>query len=303
MENFYESLKCNICNQSGESIYSKNYDDENIKFYLINHFGEKKYENFKDQISKIKYELLKCDECKFIWQKYIPNENFSLDLYEKIIDNDESLKKSKKKYQSQKKSFFKEIKKIISKFDKKKINILDFGAGWGHWLMSGQNLSYNSYAFELSPSKIKFLLLNKIKVLNFETINSYQNYFHYIRMDQVLEHLDKPNRTLEIIKKLGREDCIFYISVPDGAKIINNNNKILKIQKGPIQPLEHLNCFSKKSLKKILDKNGFRPLRLNEILMINLMDFNLDLVSLKSLLLDIKNHFFSTSIKFKLKTR
>ena len=303
MENFYESLKCKICNQSGESIYSKNYDDENIKFYLINYYGEKKYENFKDQISKIKYELLKCDECKFIWQKYIPNENFSLDLYEKIIDNDESLKKSKKKYQSQKKSFFKEIKKIISKFDEKKINILDFGAGWGHWLMSGLNLSYNSYAFELSPSKIKFLLLNKIKVLNFETINSYQNYFHYIRMDQVLEHLDKPNRTLEIIKKLGREDCIFYISVPDGAKIINNNNKILKIQKGPIQPLEHLNCFSKKSLKKILDKNGFRPLRLNEILMINLMDFNLDLVSLKSLLLDIKNHFFSTSIKFKLKTR
>jgi 2-polyprenyl-3-methyl-5-hydroxy-6-metoxy-1,4-benzoquinol methylase len=303
MENFYESSKCKICNQLGESIYSKKYDDENIKFYLINYYGEKKYENFKDQISHVKYELLKCDDCKFIWQKYIPNENFSIDLYEKIIDNDESLKKSKKKYHNQKKSFYKEIKKIIGKFDEKKINILDFGAGWGHWLMSGLNLPYNSYAFELSPSKIKFLLLNKIKVLNFETINSYQNYFHYIRMDQVLEHLDKPNLTLEIIKKLGRKDCIFYISVPDGAKIINNKNKIIKIQKGPIQPLEHLNCFSKKSLKKILDKNGFRPLRLNEILMINLMDFNLDLASLKSLLLDIKNHFFSTSIKFKLKTR
>ena len=105
MENFYESSKCKICNQLGESIYSKNYDDEIIKFYLINYYGEKKYENFKDQISHVKYELLKCDDCKFIWQKYIPNENFSIDLYEKIIDNDESLKKSKKKYHNQKKFF------------------------------------------------------------------------------------------------------------------------------------------------------------------------------------------------------
>ena len=92
----------------------------------------------------------------------------------------------------------------------------------------------------------------------------------------------------------------FFISVPDGTEIIKTE-RVLAIQKGPVQPLEHLNCFSKKSLTKILDINGFRPLRLSEIIIMNIKDFKLDLRSLKSFLLDLKNYFFSTSIKFKLK--
>jgi len=301
MLNFYQSPNCKICGNVGISIFSKKFNDELLKTFFIKYYGEKKYENFKDNLKEISYELLKCDHCKFIWQKNIPEKNFSIDLYENIIDKEESLKKSEKKLNNRKKSYYKEIKKITSNFKEKKINILDFGAGWGHWLMSGSSLPYNPYAFELSPSRIKFLLSNQIKILNFETVNSYENFFHYIRLDQVLEHLDEPNQSLSIIKKLGKDNCIFFISVPDGAEMFKKKDKNFQIEKGPVQPLEHLNCFSKKSLEKILDINGFRPLKLSEIIMINIKDFKLDLVSFKSLILDIKNYFFSTSIKFKLK--
>ncbi len=301
MLHFYQSINCKICGKVGKTIYSKKFDDESLKNFFKKYYGEKKYENFKNCLKEIDYELLKCDYCKFIWQKNIPKKNFSIDLYENIIDKEESLKKSIKKFDNQKNSYYKEIKKIISNFKEKKINILDFGAGWGHWLMSGLSLPYDPYAFELSPSRIRFLSLNKIKILNFETINSYENFFHYIRLDQVLEHLDEPNNSLSIIKKLGKDNCIFFISVPDGSEFIKKKYKDLQIEKGPVQPLEHLNCFSKNSLKKILDVNGFRPLKLSEIIMMNIKDFKFDLVSLKSFLLDIKNYFFSTSIKFKLK--
>ena len=301
MLHFYQSINCKICGKVGKTIYSKKFDDESLKKFFKKYYGEKKYENFKNCLKEIDYELLKCDYCKFIWQKNIPKKNFSIDLYENIIDKEESLKKSIKKFDNQKNSYYKEIKKIISNFKEKKINILDFGAGWGHWLMSGLSLPYDPYAFELSPSRIRFLSLNKIKILNFETINSYENFFHYIRLDQVLEHLDEPNNSLSIIKKLGKDNCIFFISVPDGSEFIKKKYKDLQIEKGPVQPLEHLNCFSKNSLKKILDVNGFRPLKLSEIIMMNIKDFKFDLVSLKSFLLDIKNYFFSTSIKFKLK--
>ena len=301
MLNFYQSPNCKICGKVGKSIFSKKFNDELLKNFFIRYYGEKKYENFKNNLNETSYELLKCDDCKFIWQKNIPEKNFSIDLYENIIDKEDSLKKSEKKFNNQKKSYYKEIKKLISNFKEKKINILDFGAGWGHWLISGSNLSYNPYAFELSPSRIKFLLSNQIKILNIETVNSYENFFHYIRLDQVLEHLDEPNQSLSIIKKLGKNNCIFFISVPDGAEIFKKKDKNFQIEKGPVQPLEHLNCFSKKSLKKILDINGFRPLNLGEIIIMNIKDFKLDLVSFKSFILDLKNYFFSTSIKFKLK--
>ena len=297
---FYQSSKCKICNQTGATIYLKSFNDEKLKLFFSSYYGEERYKNFKEKLQSTNYELLKCKICKFVWQKNIPNKNFSIDLYENIIDSNKSLKKSELKYYNQKKSNHKEIKKIICNFQKKKIKILDFGAGWGHWLMSGSGLFYDSYAFELSPSRQIFLKSKGIKVLNSDNINSYENYFDYIRLDQVLEHLDEPKDVLKTIKRLGKNDCIFYISVPDGTKI-TEKEKPEVINKGPIQPLEHLNCFSKHSLKKFFDLHGFRPLNLKEIIIINFKDFKLDIISFKSLLLDVKNYFFSTSIRFKLK--
>ena len=298
--NFYQSPRCKICNQNGKNIYSKSFNDEILKFFFAEYYGESKYKNFKDKLEAINYELLKCKECKFVWQKSIPNKNFSIDLYENIIDSEQSLKKSKLKFHNQKDSNKKEIKKIICYFEKEKINILDFGAGWGHWLMSGPETYYDPYAFELSPSRKKFIISNGIKVLNLDTINSYENFFHYIRLDQVLEHLDEPNDAIKIMKKLGKKNCIFFVSVPDGREIIEKE-KILHVKKGPVQPLEHLNCFSKYSLKKFLDMHGFRPLNLQETITMNIKDFRLDVISLKSFFQDIKSYFFSTTIKFKLK--
>lgn len=299
---FYQSPKCKICDKNGKSIYSKNFNDEILKLFFATYYGESKYENFKNRLGAINYELLKCEDCQFIWQKNIPSKNFSIDLYENIIDKEQSLAKSKLKFQNQKNSNNKEIKKIIRNFNKEKVNILDFGAGWGHWLMSGprSGLNYESYAFELSSTRKKFLISNGINILNLDNINSYENFFNYIRLDQVLEHLDEPNDVLKMIKKLGNKDCIFFVSVPDGSKIIKKET-IHSVEKGPVQPLEHLNCFSKNSLKKFLNIHGFRPLNLNEIIIMNIKDFKLDLISIKSFIQDIKNYFFSTSIKFKFK--
>ena len=299
--NFYQSPKCKICNRNGKSIYSKSFNDEILKLFFTTYYGELKYKRIKDRLAATNYELLKCKDCKFIWQKNIPNKNFSIDLYENVIDKEQSLTKSKLKFNNRKDSNNKEIKKIIRNFNEIKINILDFGAGWGHWLMSGSGLYYNSYALEMSPSRKNFLKSNGINVLNLDNINSYENFFHYIRLDQVLEHLDEPNDVIKMIKRLGNKNCIFFVSVPDGSKIVEK--KIISdVEKGPIQPLEHLNCFSKYSLKKFLNTHGFRPLNFKEIIMMNIKDFRFDMISYKSFLQDIKNYFCSTTtIKLKLK--
>ena len=120
MADFNLRQKCKICNQIGKSIFSKNYNDEVLKLFFINYYGEKKYENFKQKLKQVNYELLKCSNCSFVWQKYSPDENLSLELYENIINHDDSLKKSKTKFINQKKSNYKEIKKVIKNFDLKK---------------------------------------------------------------------------------------------------------------------------------------------------------------------------------------
>ena len=46
-----------------------------------------------DELKNFNYVLLECDNCKLIFQEQIPNEKFSLKLYEDIINKDESLQK------------------------------------------------------------------------------------------------------------------------------------------------------------------------------------------------------------------
>ena len=40
------------------------------------------------------YQLVECNECKLIFQKYIPDSEFSNKLYDEIISSDASLKKN-----------------------------------------------------------------------------------------------------------------------------------------------------------------------------------------------------------------
>ncbi len=299
MVNFSVHENCKICDQKGVEFFSKKYDDEILKSFFCSYYGQNKYEKFNSKLKDINYVLLNCNNCQFVWQKYSPINDFSNELYERIIDKSESLKKSSQKFLKSRNRNKKEID-LISKYFKKNVKILDFGAGWGHWLKSSSNEKVDTYAFEISLSRKKYLNDNGLKILDLKDIQNYKEYFHYTRLDQVLEHLDDINDVLLILKTISRPKCILFVSVPDGSKIINTK-KVVGIVKGPIQPLEHLNCFNRFSLKKLFEKHGFVQISLLEILIINLISFKFDLRSIKSLLNDLKNHFFSTTIKFKIK--
>ena len=96
----------------------------------------------------------------------------------------------------------------------------------------------------------------------------------------------------KIIKKGG----VLYIGVPNGSSEINGNNII--IQKGSIQPLEHLNCFNNKSLKLITKKHGFRPMSTLEIFKNSLSYLNFNLISFKTFLKDNFLSINNTRIHF-----
>ena len=71
----------------------------------------------------------------------------------------------------------------------------------GAWLNVIDNTKVDKYAFELSPSR-KYLIEEGIKVLDEISIEKYQSFFDYIRIEQVLEHVVDINLILKLIKKL-----------------------------------------------------------------------------------------------------
>ena len=300
MLEFYKTLNCKICKKKGIRIYQKNYTDNDLTTFLKKYYGKKKFKFFKNRLKNVNFSLIKCDKCKFIWQENSPKENFSFDLYDIIIDKKESLIKSKTKFAERKHKNKSEINFIVNQFIVNKVNILDFGAGWGHWLNSGEKLKYSPYALEMSKHRKKYISNLGIRIIDYNKLNKYNNFFHFIRMDQVVEHVDKFKNIFKLIKKLAKKDCIFYLSVPDGGDIVQNKYKI-KLEKGAVQPLEHLNCFSRYSLLKVLELEGFKKISLFEIVFMHLKNLLKGGISISLFLRDIKDCFYSTSIKFKIR--
>ena len=199
------------------------------------------------QLNEKSYTVLKCSTCEFIWQKLQPINEFAFKIYEEIIDKNKSFLKSENIFKLRKEKFRTEFDLIFNYFNKEKINVLDFGAGWGSWLKSIDKSRVNLFVFELSETRKKYLIKEGIEAIDYNSVNKYKNFFHFIRLEQVLEHLTDLKYILKLINEISNERSIIHASVPNGKKQINEKEKI-KIEKGPIQPLEHVNCFSNKSL-------------------------------------------------------
>ena len=297
MVDFLSYETCKICNNKGKKVYSKNYSDKEFSNFFSKFYGHSNLDLLLDYVKDERYILLKCADCSFVWQQTEPDGKFAFKLYEEIIDKKASLKKSIKLKQKRKEKFKTEFEFIYNYFNVKKLNILDFGAGWGSWLDVVDKNKANLYAFEISPSRKKHLIKNGFTVLDENSIKDYNNFFHFIRLEQVLEHLTDLEQNIQLIKKLSLEGGLINVGVPDGVSEIKNNNSYT-IEKGPVQPLEHVNCFNNKSLIKFFKINGFQNLSVSNLIINHFKNKPNNIDRIKYLFSDIIKNLFSTSIRF-----
>ena len=277
--------KCLICNNMGDEVFNLKFSSDKIKKYFINYYGDKK--KIKKILYKIKnsnYVVLKCNNCKFMWQKYRLNSNLQKYLYDELIDYKTSKNKSLKMYEMQKVSFKRDFDFLKNYFEDQNLNVLDYGAGWGSWLRSVKNDYHKFYGLEFSKKRLSFLKKNNISIMNVKKLLKCKNLLHFIRIEQVFEHLDNLNYTLKILKKVTKKKCILQISVPNGEILFKKNFHNHFLKKGPAQPLEHLNSFTPTSLNKLLYKHSFKKLSIYELIKIFFNDYNFKVGNLRSFL-------------------
>ena len=289
--------ECSICKKNGVNIFQVFFSDKKIFEFFHKEYSLRIAKFLKSKLNNKKFILLKCKNCEFIWQKNVPNKSFINKIYDQIIDRNKSFNKAMFKLsrkQIQKNRY--EILFIKNFLKKNKLNILDFGSGWGEWLKSLESLSVKRYGFEISQIRKKYLKSLGVKVLDDKSISKFKNYFDYIRLEQVLEHVDDLNFTMKNLSKIIKKGGVLFIGVPNGNNEINHNNIIVK--KGPIQPLEHLNCFNNRSLKLLAKKHGFRSVSALETFINSLSYLNLSLNSFKTFLIDNFISINNTRIRF-----
>lgn len=193
--------------------------------------------------------LVKCKNCSLVFANKVPSAKELDDHYSNYGRNDYLSPITIKRYNE-----------LLDKFEKYRNNnnILDIGCGIGYFLEEAKKRGWNVYGTEYTDEAIsicekKGIQLNKGK-LNPE---NYKIKFDVITSFEVIEHINNPVEELNNIKSILRDEGLFYLTTPNFNAI---NRFYLKEKWNVIVYPEHLTYYTKSTLKKLIQKQGFKTI-------------------------------------------
>ncbi len=215
------------------------------------------------------YNVVVCRQCGFTFASNLPSSKKIEKFYKENIKyayqhHHGSLPDDTKKLQLDSfKMIDSYLKQNFLELNKSTVKILDIGCATGYLLdIFKKNQYKNLLGIDPSPEcSIAAKKLYNIKVLSL-TLSEYKTKekFDLIILASVMEHFSKLENNLSRASSLLKENGIMFISVPDGG----NFGKILR------EPFlefsfEHINYFTKASLKNLLSKYRLENIIFNSL--------------------------------------
>jgi len=232
---------------------------------------------YKEVISKNDYRIINCESCGYWHVNPMPtNEELNLyyekKYYETLGDNrsmTDKLDDPDGFYRIQYEDRLRHITKNLC--DGLPRSILDIGAGYGDFLnfmktagWETQGLEPSRHAYELIKERdaldVRFGTVDELTDLGFNPVS-------VVTLNNVLEHLNNPQRVLEIVREyLLLPKGIVFIALPNDFNVLQDilMQTILKGNRDKqhywVHPPEHLNYWSHKTIRGFLKRCSFEIL-------------------------------------------
>ena len=264
------------------SIFSARLDQDPLKSFILERY--KTRGGLPDHmLTNFVYELCECQLCHTIFQRYIPDARLMSAIYNPVFDDETIKRKTVRKANAATPHRHKtELRILFSQFPKPP-RILDFGVGWGHWAKAAKSLGADVSGTELDQERANLAREAGISIINYNDLPNHE--FDLINTEQVFEHLPQPLETLtHLSKALAPNGCI-KVSVPNshGVESGLRNPNWKSEHLNPIEPLQHINCFRRRSLTAMGRKAGL----CEKTLPLNLQYKYLRYINLKELARDL----------------
>lgn len=150
---------------------------------------------------------------------------------------------------------------LLKKFEKYRVNnnIIDIGAGDGHFIARAKNNNWNAFATEFDDKSVELCRQKNVIVhqgkLNADNYNT--GFFDVIFSSEVIEHINNPIEEIKSFHKILRKDGLVYVTTPNLNSI---SHKLLKDKWNIFHYPEHLCYYTPKTLQKLFRDNGFKKL-------------------------------------------
>lgn len=258
---FIERNDCLVCNDNKhETLYSSPLNEGPLFDFIYNFYHQKPE---KEQLASGRYHILQCKKCRLVWQKDIPDGSLMKELYEIWIDSDRSLKKRREAKIHLYSDYARQIQWIAHFIPERphNVRVLDYGSGWGYWLMMAKAHGYDAKGLEMAENKVSFCNSNGLEIIR-DLSEQEDESLDFINSEQVLEHVPAPGHALRDLAAKLKKGGVIRVSVPDGCsyhKALLQKGLNFK-EMGVIHPLEHINCFNHDNLLYLGKKSGLQPI-------------------------------------------
>ncbi len=225
MPDIFEEVHCCVCDNTNPSDFTIKYEKEN-------------------------FSVLECKTCSFTFippyfRKQVSYENYKDENVAKAVrhgNNWVKIERHKLRYD------------LIKKY-KASGSLFDLGAGWGHFMLTGQMLGYDVYGIEISEQPYLYSKNDlKLPVEHIDFFKmSEEKKFDIVTMWDVLEHIDKADDVIAKCARITAKDGYIVIQVPQIDSYFAKKHK----DKWKMMGLDHVNYFGKKTITQLLKKHGY----------------------------------------------
>lgn len=135
--------------------------------------------------------------------------------------------------------------------------LLDVGASYGHFLAS-VNERHEAYGVEVNRGAVQwsiehFGVKNSVGSI-YDLPEHLPKQFDVITAWDVIEHLEHPVAAIQACRVRLKKGGLLFLSTPDAGSIIS---RAMGRHWHYIDPVQHINLFSRRNLGRVLAENGF----------------------------------------------
>ena len=208
------------------------------------------------------FSFAKCRKCGFMFSEDLLDDDSLNKVYDQIINpeicNDYSL--SEKVFDFNRKDFNRTMELLPDSSKVKKA--LDYGAGWGTWAMIAREQIQEVHCYETSPIRKEFIQKTGLNLIEKISQISNADKYELINCQEVLEHVPNPKDVLKLLRDALTDDGAIWLTVPacppdyfqKQAEMISKGQNSKEIN-----PWEHLNYFTTKTLQEMCKEVGLVP--------------------------------------------
>lgn len=263
---FVERTACPLCHSVDLiAIFASGYESSDMRQFLEfeqtfggSFWGEYERGLFNGYVFKV----VKCRTCDFLFQSSVLNDAGMKLLYDKWVDPQATLERHQRRDLTFKRSvgYSQRLNIVIKHFSGvERPEMLDWGSGFGDFCVMAKSYGVDIAALEFSEERASHLESRGIRIVTPDGLK--EKHYHFINLDQVLEHVTEPVALLRQIRHYLRDDGILCVSTPRCVHIEKNLKTGMLTQRVfDCLSMQHINAFTNKSLKKACKAAGFSVL-------------------------------------------